>query len=50
MRPRPAAVLMGPSLAKEPRRFREIFGSDDELLRLTDEKLAALRRWNIIHK
>lgn len=33
---RSAGALFGPSLAREPVRFREIFGSDDELLAATD--------------
>lgn len=34
-------ALYGPSLARQPRLFREVFGTDDELLALTNEKLEA---------
>jgi hypothetical protein len=32
--------LYGPSLEREPRRFREVYGSDDELLAFQNELLA----------
>jgi hypothetical protein len=35
------AVLYGPSLAKQSKAFRQTFGTDDQLLALTNEKLEA---------
>lgn len=37
-----AQTMLGPSLALEPRRFREVFGSDDELLVKTNDRLERL--------
>jgi hypothetical protein len=37
-----AEAKYGPSLARSSKRFREKFGSDDELLSQTDERLAQL--------
>lgn len=34
-------ALLGPSLAKEPIRFRQVFGDDDDLLRQTNEVISA---------
>lgn len=33
-------INVGPSLAKEPNRFREVFGSDDELLAEENELIS----------
>ena len=32
-------ALYGPSLARQSKKFREVFGKDDDLLKLTDEQL-----------
>jgi hypothetical protein len=37
-----AAIKFGPSLALQSRQFRAAYGSDDELLAVTNAKLAAL--------
>lgn len=35
------ALIFGPSLAKEPRRFRELYGQDDELLTRQNQLVAS---------
>lgn len=37
-----AEAIWGPSLARNSRKFREVFGGDAELLRITNERLEAL--------
>lgn len=37
-----AAAVYGPSLAKASKKFRDRYGTDDELLQLTNERLAKL--------
>jgi hypothetical protein len=39
-----AATLFGPSLAKESKRFRDVFGSDQELLAETDRLIAEQKK------
>jgi hypothetical protein len=39
-----AIQRLGPSLALEPVRFREVFGTDEELLAWEDELIAACER------
>jgi hypothetical protein len=42
LKARDMALMFGPSLARQSRAFRERYGSDDELLRLTDRRVDAL--------
>ena len=35
-------ALYGPSLARQSKRFREVFGNDDHLLSITDENLRSV--------
>jgi hypothetical protein len=39
-----AVVILGPSMKHEPVRFRKIFGSDEELLAMENEAIAACER------
>jgi hypothetical protein len=39
-----ACTLLGPSLALEPNRFREVFGSDEELLKEANQLIAMHKR------
>jgi hypothetical protein len=41
-----AEALLGPSLAHSSKRFRELFGSDDELLTWCNELIAAHKQTN----
>ncbi|WP_057921136.1 Ref family recombination enhancement nuclease [Lysobacter capsici] len=41
--PRLGVLAYGPSFALEPRRFREVFGTQDELLEFQNELLAKVR-------
>ena len=40
---RHAAILFGPSLAKQSKRFRDVFGSDEAMLAETNRHIEALR-------
>jgi len=44
---RAAGALFGPSLAKESKRFREIFGTDDQLLEYTNVYVESRKRMNV---